>query len=261
MVQGRSFSPADRAGAPPVAIIDETMARQYWPGESPIGKRIGVFNGTVWEIVGVSGAVRQFTLDKAPAPTLYLPREQIQQFIGGSGIILVRTAGDPLLLAPAARTAIESIDRGVPVSEVRPIRDVVGATMASERLRTVLLGVFGAIAFVIAAVGMYGVVAYGVSRRTVEFGIRMALGAHPRSIMRLVMRQSAGAVGIGALIGIVLALITGRALAGLLFGISPADPVAYVAAILVIASAALVASFVPARRATRVEPSAVLRSE
>jgi putative ABC transport system permease protein len=144
---------------------------------------------------------------------------------------------------------------------VRPIRDVVGATIASERLRSILLGAFGAIAFVIAAVGMYGVVAYGVSRRTVEFGIRMALGAHPKRIMSLVMRQSAAPVAIGAVIGLIAALITGRALAGLLFGISPADPVAYGAALVVIAGAAMVAAFVPARRATRVEPSTVLRSD
>jgi ABC-type antimicrobial peptide transport system permease subunit len=244
-----------------VAIIDETMAKQYWPGESPIGTRIAVFDGTIWEIVGVSGAVRQFTLDRAPAPTVYLPRPQVQQWLGASGIIVLRTAGDPLRLAPSARAAIESIDRSVPVSEVRPIGDVVGATLASERLRSILLGAFGAIAFVIAAVGMYGVVAYGVSRRTVEFGIRMALGAHPRRILSLVMRQSAWPVGIGAVIGLVAALIVGRALAGMLFGISPADPVAYGTAVIVIAGAALVAAFVPARRATRVEPSTVLRSD
>ena len=261
ILRGRAFTAADRPGAPTVAIIDETMATRFWPGESPIGKRVAVFNGTVWEIVGVAGAVRQFTLDQAPAPTLYLPRSQVQRWSGASGIVLLRTPGDPLALASAARETISAIDRSVPVSEVRPIRDVVGATLASERLRTVLLGVFGAIAFIIAAVGMYGVVAYGVSRRTTEFGIRMALGARPGSIVRLVVRQSVGPVGLGAIVGIAMALVVGRALAGWLFGISPTDPVAYIAATTVIAGAALLAALVPARRATRVEPSAVLRGD
>jgi predicted permease len=259
--RGRAFTGADRLGAPTVAIVDETMANRFWPGDSPIGKRIVVFDGTEWEIVGVSGAVRQFTLDQVPAPTLYLPSPQVQRWTGASGIVLLRTTGDPISLATPAREAIASIDRTIPVSEVRPIRDVVGATLAAERLRTVLLGVFGAIAFVIAAVGMYGVVAYGVSRRTTEFGIRMALGARPSSIVQLVMRQSARPIVLGGILGLAIALIVGHALAGWLYGISPRDPIAYVAALTVIAGAAFIAAFVPARRATRVEPSAVLRSD
>ena len=259
--RGRAFTPADRAGAQTVAIIDETMAHQYWPGGDPIGQRIAVFNGTEWEIVGVSGAVRQFTLDRAAAPTLYLPRPQVQQYIGASGILLLRAAGDPLSLARPARDAIAAVDRSVPVSEVRPIGDVVTATLASERLRTILLSVFGAIAFIIVVVGIYGVVAYGVSRRTVEFGIRMALGARSGSIVRLVMRQSMSPVAIGGIVGLVGAFIAGRAFSGLLFGISPTDPIAYVTASSAIAVAAVLAAFMPARRATRVEPSTVLRSD
>ena len=261
VLRGRAFTRADRPGAPTVAIVDETMANRFWPNENPIGKRIAVFSGTVWEVVGVSGAVRQFTLDQEPAPTLYLPRPQVQQWLGASGIVLLRADGDPLRLAGPARETIAAIDRTVPISEVRPITDVVGATLAAERLRTVLLGVFGAIAFIIAAVGMYGVVAYGVSRRTTEFGIRMALGARPGSIVKLVMRQSARPVVLGAAVGLVVALVVGRALSGWLFGISPGDPLAYAAATIVIAGAAFVAALVPARRATRVEPSAVLRGD
>lgn len=259
--KGRAFSQDDRFGAPNVAVVDDAMARRFWPGQSPIGKRIAVFDRTEWEVVGVVGSVRQFTLDQSPAATLYLPRLQVQKFIGGSAIVVLRTAGDPESLASSARSALRTVDPYVAVSSVQPIDRVVGATLLSQRLRTALLSVFAAIALVIGVVGIYGVVAYGVSRRMTEFGIRIALGAQRNQIVRMVMLQSMRPTLAGMAVGIVGAIVAGRALTGLLFGVSAIDPVTYAGVVIGLGTAAVVAAYVPARRATRANPIVALKSE
>ncbi|MBC7792020.1 MAG: ABC transporter permease [Anaerolineae bacterium] len=259
--RGRAFSDDDRSGAPNVAIVDEAMARRFWPGQDPIGKRIAVFNRTEWEVVGVVGSVRQFTLDQSPAATLYLPRVQVQEFIGGSAIIVLRTAGNPETLTAPARSTLKDVAPDVAVSSIQPIDRVVGATLLSQRLRTFLLSVFAAIAFVIGVVGIYGVVAYGVSRRMAEFGIRIALGAQRNQIVRLVMLQSMRPTLAGMAVGVVVAFVAGRALTGLLYGVSAVDPVTYAGAVLGLGAAAAVAAYVPARRATQADPIVALKSE
>ena len=261
MRRGRAFSDRDRLGAPNVAIVDEAMARRFWPGQDAVGKRIAVFNRTEWEVVGVVGSVRQFTLDQSPAATLYLPRVQVQRFIGGSAIVVLRASGNPESLASSARSALRLVDPDVAVSSVQPLEQVIGATLLSQRLRTVLLSVFAAIALVIGVVGIYGVVAYGVSRRMPEFGIRIALGAQRNQIVRLVMLQSMRPTLAGMVAGVVVALLASRALSGLLYGVSAVDPATYLVAVLGLGAAAAVAAYVPARRATRADPIVALKSE
>ncbi|HJU65307.1 MAG TPA: ABC transporter permease, partial [Gemmatimonadaceae bacterium] len=261
LVRGRGFTESDGPGAPDVAIIDETMAARFWPGQDPIGKQLIVYDSTRWEVVGVVGALRQFTLDREPEPTLYLPRRRSQEWISTGATVVVRTAGDPLSLAPAVRAAVRSVDADIPVSDLRPIQQVVGDTVTQERLRTLLLAFFAAIAFVVGAVGIYGVVSYGVNRRMNELGIRIALGAGRAQILRLVMGQGLRPVIVGAVLGVIGALAAGRVLASLLYGVSATDPLTYAAVVTGLAITAVVATYLPARRATRVDPITTLRSE
>ncbi|HJR41424.1 MAG TPA: ABC transporter permease [Gemmatimonadaceae bacterium] len=259
--RGRGFTDADGLDAPEVAIIDEAMAARYWPGQDPIGKQLIVYDSTRWEVVGIAGALRQFTLDRDPEPTLYLPRRRSQQWVSPDATVVVRTAGDPLALAPAVRAAVRSVDADIPVSDLRPIQQVVGDTVTQERLRTLLLALFAAIAFVIGAVGIYGVVSYGVNRRMNELGIRIALGAEQGQILRLVMGQGLRPVIAGAVLGVIGALAAGRVLASFLYGVSATDPITYAAVLLGLTVTATVATYLPARRATRADPITTLRSE
>lgn len=264
LLRGRLFEPHDGPDAPHVAVISESLARTRWPGEDPIGKLIqfGNMDGDlrVMTIVGVVGDVRERSIESEPRPTLYGNARQRTNAIGYGLGLVIRVDGDPASTIAAARRITQELDPGV-LLKIRTYDEVVSASLAGRRFTIVLLGIFAVTALVIAAAGLYGVIAYVVARRTREIGIRMALGADPASVLRLVVGQGAALAGIGILIGIPAALATNQFLAGMLYGVGTADPVTFGAIALILAAVALVASWVPARRAVRVDPMIALRTE
>jgi predicted permease len=260
--RGRALAPTDREGTPRVGLVDEEAARLFWPGEDPIGRRIRY----TWEpngwitIVGVVGTVRRDSLSAAPAPSLYVP---MRQAIAGPMRLAVRVdaAADPAALAPALRAAVAAVDPTVPVGDVTPLGVVVDDSAARPRFTMLLLGAFALVAVLLGAVGIYGVVAAGVARRRREIGVRLALGASAGRVRGMVLREGAALAGLGVAAGLVGALAAGRLLRGLLFGVGPADPAVLLAVPVVLALVALAATLLPARRAARVEPLVVIRTE
>jgi putative ABC transport system permease protein len=249
--RGRALGATDREGAPRVALIDEEAARRYWPGEDPIGRRIRY----VWEnqwitIVGVVGRVRRDSLSAAPAPSIYLP---MRQAVATSMRLAVRVDAsvDVAALDRALHAAVAAVDSTVPVGAVRPLK----------RFTMVLSGAFAAVAVLLGAIGVYGVVASGVVRRRREIGVRLALGAAGTQVLRLVLREGAAVTATGVAVGLAGALAAGRLMRGLLFGVAPADPVILLAVPALLAIVALLASLAPALRATRVDPLSVIRTE
>jgi putative ABC transport system permease protein len=261
LVQGRGFTEDDRGGAAEVAVIDEAMARRFWPGEDPIGRTVIVFDSTRWRIVGIVGDVRHFSLDRPPEPTLYLPRSRAQEWSAASAVIVVRGSVAPSALAEPVRRAVRAEDPSIAVTRMRPLTEVVGATTTEQRLRALLLSLFAGIAYVVGAVGIYGVVAHAVSRRLTEIGIRIALGADRRAVLAMVMRQGLRPVAVGLVVGLVGAAAAGRVIASLLYGVAPADPVTLLAVVAGLGGAAVVATYLPARRAMRVDPMTALRAD
>ncbi len=268
VLQGRVFTPRDDAKSVPVIVVNKSMADQIWPGESPIGKRI-TFGDTEgpnvqWmEVVGVVANLHHRSLDQDPGQEVYWP--QLQSPVGGQLSVVLKTAGDPTKLAGAVRAAVRSIDGDLPVERVRPLESVVAEALASSRFQTVLLGIFAGAALLLAAVGVYGVISYSVAQRTHEIGIRMALGARRPAVLGLVIRQGMALVLAGVGLGLVLSMILLRwlseRLASFLYGGRAFDPLTLVAVPLVLLAVALLANWLPARRATRVDPLVALRSE
>jgi putative ABC transport system permease protein len=264
LLRGRDFSSADRGDTEPVAIVDETLARRYWPDANAFGKRIRFGWDTserAWmTIVGVAGNVKHSGLAELGYPHLYMPSaqqpERLQQMY-----LAVRTTADPSAAAAAVRAQVRQLDPNVPVFAVRAMPDIVAASLNSQRLTNVLLGGFAAVALVLAAVGIYGVMSLAVTGCMQEFGIRMALGAERGDVFRLVLGEAMWITAAGAAAGVLGALGAARYLRTLLFEVSPVDPATFVAVALVIGAAAFAACYLPARRATRVDPMAVLRSE
>ena len=266
IVSGRAFTNADRAGALPVAVVNETMAKEYWPNESALGKRFR-FNGPTapWiEIVGVVADEKHRSLGSAVNRKFYRPHAQWTQS-GSSAIrsmtLVIRTAGDPVMLVRPAREAIRALDPRLAVSEVRTLNDVVDASVARQRFTMTLLAVFAAIALVLAAVGVYGVMSYWVSERTREIGIRMALGATQQQVTALVVREGLMPVLIGVAAGGGTALALAGVMRGLLFGVAPRDPVTFGGVTLALVAVAVAASWIPAKRAAGLPPVEALRSE
>jgi predicted permease len=258
LLQGRTFTELDRDGAAPVGVINRSLARQFWREQNPVGQRVSLDNGENWiAIVGVVGDVREQTLDAEPVSAIYLP--QAQSFWAGT--LVVRTPFDPMGTARQVKEAVHAIDPEQPVDRFETIEESRYHSMASPRLTTLLLGIFAALALGIAATGVGGVVGYAVSQRTQEIGIRMALGAGRGRVVALVLRQGLGAVLLGLFGGVVAAVGTGSFLSSFLFETSPTDPLTFALVLLVLLAAALVASFVPARRAATIEPTKALRSE
>jgi ABC-type lipoprotein release transport system permease subunit len=251
-----------------VAVVNRTLARTAWPGEDPIGKRILMGGGatdSVWRtIVGIVGDVRHRGLDADPQPEIYLPHAQ---FPAGTGTalrslrVVVRCERDPTALTTAVRAAVAALDPDVPLTDVQTMEEALGAWAAERRLTMLLVAGFALVAIELGAVGIYGVMAHMVAQRTREIGIRIAVGAVPREILALVLRQSALLAGLGIVAGLLGGLVATRLLAGLLFGIAPTDAVTFAATAVLLAAVAALASLFPALRATRIDPIDALRAE
>jgi predicted permease len=257
IVTGRSFTDQDRQGAPLVAVINETMARQYWPGESAVGKQVRRGEKLI-EIVGVVRDSKYERIDEKPIAVWYLP---FAQNYSPQMMVHARTARSGAATLAAIRREVRALDLNVPVQEALPMPALIGLTLFPQRVAAVLVGIFGMVGLLLAAVGLYGILAYHVGQRTQEIGIRMALGAATGDVMRMVVRHGAKLTAIGLGIGLVAAFGLTRLLSGLLFGISATDPVTFVAMPLLPMLVAFVAAYLPARRATRVDPMVALRSE
>lgn len=260
LVRGRMFTPQDDAKAPRVAIINETMARQFFPNEDPIGKRINITNGPeTWrQIVGVVGDIKQYGVDKATSAQAYEPFAQVPF---SSVNVVIRTKGSPAAMLGALRPAVYAVDKDQPIGAIRPLEEIMAESISRQRFAMTLLTVFSAVALVIAAVGIYGVMAYNVVQRTGEFGIRMALGAQRRDVLRLVLTQGGKLIGLGLVIGLMATLAASRAMGSMLFNTSAYDPLTLGTITLVLAVVALIACFFPANRATKVNPIEALRTE
>jgi putative ABC transport system permease protein len=268
IVRGRSFTAADSETGAPVALVNETFARTYWPEGDPIGRRVrmgSAMTSRPWmTVVGVMKDVRHNGLTAVIKEKFYVPHAQFALSAGSAPrdmTLVVRTDGDPLALSAPIRAVVKRIDPGLPVADVRSMSAVVGASMSSPRLTASLLSIFAGLALVLAAVGISGVLSYLVSRRRREIGIRMALGATRGSVLTLILRGGLAWAGTGIAAGLVAALFLTRLMAGLLYGVAPHDPRTFAAVTLVLLAIAAAASAVPAFRAARVDPLEALRTD
>jgi predicted permease len=256
--QGRGFTAEDRKGAPEVVVINETMARRYWPGENPIGQQLGGgSNDTGITVVGVVRDLRAGGVEASGTPDFYRCSYQSPWF----NAVLVRTTGDPMKLVPQVQSLMRSLDKRVPVESVQTLDHLLSGEAADARQLGELLTFFAGLALTLAVVGIYGVIAYTAAQRTHEFGLRMALGAQKSDVAILVLTWGSRLALGGAMLGLVLAWGLTRLMASLLEGISPTDPATFAAMPLVIAAVALLACWLPARRATKTDPMTALRYE
>ena len=258
LLEGREFAARDRVGERPVVIVSQSTSKRHWGSESPLGRRISGDGGETWaEIVGVVGDARRYRLDEAPRDAIYSP------FLANPGFgttVLVRTSGDPLPLARGVESIVARLDPEVPLYRVRSFDDVRAEALASPVLTTMLLSLFATLALLITATGVGGVIAYSVSQRTHEIGIRMALGAEPRKVMSMLMRQGMTSVVVGLVLGGAAALAFSRVMSGLLYGVEPTDPYCFFGSAVVFVGVAAFACFLPSRRATAIDPMVALRT-
>jgi putative ABC transport system permease protein len=262
---GRYFDQRDNGTSMRVAVINETMARQYWPGQNPIGRRfnIGDPNDGEWmEIVGVVADVRQMGLDEPVKAEMYMPYQQVTDwpfFVPRD--LAIRTSGDPMSVAGSVRQIVREVDPDQPISNIATMSEVLGDEAAQRRMGMIMLAAFAGLALLLASLGIYGVLAYLVTQHTNEIGVRIALGASRRNILGLVLKKGMGLTLLGVVIGLAASFALTRLMSSLLFGVNAADPLTFVAVPLLLATVALVACWIPARRATRVDPMVALRYE
>jgi putative ABC transport system permease protein len=265
--QGRYFDARDNEKAMPVAIVNETMARQYWPGENALGRRFKIGdpddNERPWtQIIGIVADVRQMGLDEPVKAEMYLPYQQIDHnpwFIPRD--LAIRTSGDTANLVGSVRQAIREVDPDQPVSNVATMAEVLGTEAAQRRMGMIMLAGFAALALLLASLGIYGVLAYFVTQHTSEIGVRLALGATPRNILFLVLKKGMGLTLVGVVLGLGASFALTRLMSSLLFGVKASDPLTFVTVPLLLGVVALLACYLPARRATKVDPLVALRYE
>ena len=263
LISGRDFTEAENQNdAPCVRILNQAMARLYWPGEHPIGKQLpgACPNDAPATVVGLVADSKQDSVDSEPLPELYEPYAQ-HPFASFLVTFVVRTASNPADVAAAVRQAVRQVDSDQPVIQMRTTQDVISESIWRQHVSASMLGLFAAIALVLSAVGIYGVLSYSVSRRTHEIGIRSALGATRADLLRMVAGEGLILTLTGVGWGIVVALSLTRLLTGLLYGIRPRDPLTFAALALLLIMVALMAMYIPARRATKVDPMVALRYE
>jgi predicted permease len=262
LLRGRTFTLQDRQGSPRVVLINEAAARKWWPGQDPVGRRmsvgIGYFRDSTAEVVGVIGNVNYGAIEAGPEPAVFIPN---LQYSSPGTFILIRTVGDPSGLVSAVRREVLAVDASLPVFSVRTMEERLGDALSRARFGSLLLAVFAGIALLLAAVGVYGVMAYAVTQRTHEMGVRLALGADRGDLLRLVLSQGAWLAAVGIAVGLAASVVLTRVLSGLLYGVSPTDLPTFAAISVALGTAALLATYVPARRATRVDPMQALRGE
>jgi putative ABC transport system permease protein len=258
LIAGRTFTDADAQGAEPVSIIDEALAKQFFPNEDPIGKQIVQGMGTT--IIGVVRSVKKEDLAAPDKASVYYPYRQTPWAIGTMTVV-VRTSLPMSAAAGVLRSAVRELDPNLPMFDIVPMRERIDRSLGTRRLAMRVLTGFAALSLVLAVLGIYGVLSYGVAQRTQELGIRMALGAQPGDVIRLVVRNGLALVGIGLALGTAAFVGLGRVLAALLYGVGPRDPLTLLGGIALLMLAALLACWLPARRATRVDPVRALRAE
>jgi predicted permease len=267
LLLGREIGPRDTPAAQKIAVVNQTFAQRFFPGQNPIGKNFHFGDADDpersedLEIVGVIGDVKYDSAREEAGPTAYRPILQVQSSEAYSSNLQVRTIGDPGALAAAARQAIIEVDPKLPISEVTTLREQLRGTLDQEKLMAELVSFFGLLALLLACIGLYGVMAHGVVRRTKEIGIRMALGAERRRIIWMVLRETLVLILVGVAIGVPAAIGAGRLVSSQLFGLGAADPLTLVAATLLLTCVAVLAGLLPARKASRVNPLIALRYE
>jgi len=263
LLAGRPFNDQDAKTTPNVVVVSETMARRIWPGENAVGKRIApgrIRTDADWmQVIGIVKDVRQFDLIVDPKPQMYLSYRQAVFFPPED--LVVKTDVDPASMAAAVRKAVWEIDKDQPVSNIKTMEEILGDSIARQRFSMLLLGIFAGVALLLAAVGIYGVMSYSVAQRTHEIGIRMALGAQTGAVLKLAVGYGLKLVVAGVLIGLIAAFALTRLMATLLFGVTPTDPATFALISLLLVGVAAVASYIPARRATKVDPLVALRYE
>jgi putative ABC transport system permease protein len=260
LLRGRSFDARDTETSPDVVVVNEALAGMYFPGEDAVGKRITLEWGDTLraEIVGVVGSIRELGPAEGASPAIYIPfRKRADNLFH----VVVRTSGDPAALAGAAREAVRSLDPNQPVAEIRTMAQVAGGMVARPRLNLLVLGGFAALAMLLAAIGLYGVISYGVTQRRAEIGVRVALGAKPGDVLRLVVGEGMRLTLIGLVVGLAGAVALTRLMSSLLFGVEPTDPATLAAVACFLAGVALLATWLPARRAAATDPATALRVE
>ncbi|MGH7710946.1 MAG: FtsX-like permease family protein, partial [Gemmatimonadaceae bacterium] len=257
IVAGRAFTARDDSAAPPVLVVNQQFAQRFWQGTNPLGRvvRLGDRDFT---IVGQVPNGKYRTLGEAPIPYMYIPQTQ---YFTDAMTLYVRTAGDPLDIVPALRSEVAALDANMPVSDVRTMNSALGTALLPARLTGSVIGIFGVLGLVLAAVGLYGVISYSVAQRTREIGIRVAVGAAHGQVMSLVMRQGMWLVAVGTAFGVAGAFGAWRLSRSLLYGDTSLDPITLVGVIAVLSAVALLAIWVPARRAARVDPVIALKAE
>jgi putative ABC transport system permease protein len=260
LLKGRAFGEADTHGAQGVVIVNESFARMVFKARDPLAQQISFGPPPApWsDVVGVVADTRDSALEEEPIPEIYVPYLQRSSF---SMSIMLRTSPNPQGLVSAVRNAVESVDKNQPLAEEATMDEVIARSVAPRRFQTMLLGLFALLALVLAAVGIYGVVSYSCSQRVHEFGIRVALGAERRDLLQMVIRQGTKITLIGVCVGVGGALALTRFLSGLLYGVKPTDPLTLLGVSLFLTAVALLASYIPARRATKVDPMVALRYE
>jgi putative ABC transport system permease protein len=269
LMAGREFNERDTAQTAPVVLISQNIARRYWPQGSPLGAHLRIDDNDqgprLVEVVGVVGDVKHLSLDGEPSFHIYLPIHQTHEdgvvWLTNNQYWLLRTAVDPLTLQTAVRREIQAIDRDVPTSNIRTMEQYLAASVAPRRFNLWLLTVFAGAALVLAAAGLYGVISYGVAQRRHEIGIRLALGARRSDVLKLVIGQGMALALVGVALGVAAALALTRLMKNLLFGVSATDPLTFIVIALLLTGVALLACYLPARRATKVDPLEALRYE